>query len=627
MYKSRFFYFTSLIFCICVALSSFGCTYFGFENATTADTCSSDNSFDELTDDFFYSQLHSDTISLHYTLSNPDSFGIDDYVVSLGSVLCSEHKLKSNSSKVLGSTDECSNDSHGNCDNYYNSYLSRLKQINRKQLSKQKQIDYDVFGDYLTTQSKLSEFMYFNDYLSASNGVQAELPILLADYDFNSKQDISDYLALLKDFPRFFDDILVFEQNKADAGLFMSDELCNEVIRQCEEFIRNPESNILIQSFNLRIDEFCCTEISINPDEYKALNQGYVNDYVIPAYKKLIEGLTSLLGSATNQLGLCYNTNGRDYYEQLVYFTTGCGDSINEIFKNISKHRERQLVLCSNLLKEDNSIADKCSDICSSSMSELDSADKMLEHLQDTIQGDFPSLNKTSYELSYVDKSLQASLAPAFYITAPVDNRNINKIYLNPADNDSFLSTFTTLAHEGFPGHLYQTVMSYDYGLKPFRSILNYGGYTEGWATYVELLSYNYAGLDENMAEFLRANHDFSLSLYASSDIGIHYYGWNFDELMDFWKDYGISDEASVRQIWNIILASPANYLKYYVGYLQLLELKSYCGLSDYDFHEAILRIGPAPFSIIAKYLSSYSVAAADKYLSCSHLCLSQLAS
>ena len=174
---------------------------------------------------------------------------------------------------------------------------------------------------------------------------------------------------------------------------------------------------------------------------------------------------------------------------------------------------------------------------------------------------------------------------------------------------------FTTLAHEGFPGHLYQTVMSYEAGLSPARAMLNFPGYVEGWATYVEMLSYQYAGLDENVATLMALNQSALLSLYATTDLGIHYEGWTFADVLAFWDDYGISDQKALREVYELIVEEPAHYLKYYVGYLEFLELKEKAqetygnDYSDVAFHQAVLDIGPAPFSIIEKYLDEYYVA------------------
>ena len=207
-------------------------------------------------------------------------------------------------------------------------------------------------------------------------------------------------------------------------------------------------------------------------------------------------------------------------------------------------------------------------------------------------------------------------MAPAFYLTSPMDRFTENCIYVNPGNDYNEIELFTTLAHEGYPGHLYQTVYSYSKDLLPIRYILYHGGYTEGWATYVEMLSYHYAGLDENMAEALMLNQDATLSLYATIDMGVHYDGWSLADTVDFLGAYGITTTSVISKIYQTIIENPANYLKYYIGYLEFLSLKEqakkYYG-NDYSelmFHTTILNMGSAPFYLLEKYFVKYYRAA-----------------
>ena len=166
--------------------------------------------------------------------------------------------------------------------------------------------------------------------------------------------------------------------------------------------------------------------------------------------------------------------------------------------------------------------------------------------------------------------------------------------------------------HEGYPGHLYQTIMTASYGIPSIRSILNYPGYTEGWATYVEMISYHYTGLDENLATMLQLNQSAILSLYSTADFGIHYDGWSFDDTKTFFSKYGFKDEATIREIYELIVEEPGHYQKYFIGYLEFLQLRNTAKkrmgneYSNKLFHEAVLRMGPAPFPILEKYLEYY---------------------
>ena len=125
----------------------------------------------------------------------------------------------------------------------------------------------------------------------------------------------------------------------------------------------------------------------------------------------------------------------------------------------------------------------------------------------------------------------------------------------------------------------------------------------EGWATYAEMCSYYISPLDKSSATLAQKNNSLLLGLYALADLGIHYEGWTLEDTISFFQRYGIEDHDSICEIYNYILGDPANYLAYYVGYLEILSLKQEANLSNKEFHQRILEIGPAPFSVIRKYL------------------------
>ena len=416
-----------------------------------------------------------------------------------------------------------------------------------------------------------------------------------------------DYeLRLLNGDLVYFDQIIDFEAEKSDNGMFMSSDLCELVIDSCENFLLNKEEHYLISSFESRLKTLNLSESQ--KASYIRQNKTILEKQLFPAYETMIKKLTELKDTGKNNLGICYFKDGDTYYEKLVYAETGCDDSVDVIFRRIENQRLQDLLACAQLQQENDNLITECSTLTW----KIDDPVEMLTTLQSAILKDFPTPPNCDYQINYVEPALQEYLAPAFYIVAPIDNYTENVIYINNGYISSDIYAFTTLAHEGYPGHLYQTVMTYTYELPLVRSILNYSGYVEGWATYIEMLSYNYADIKEDVSSFLSHNQSATLSLYASSDIGLHYYGWTMEELKEFWAGYGITNEATIKKIAQLILSEPGNYLKYYIGYIEFLELKEYAkelfgiNYSDLSFHQTVLDIGPAPFSIIEKYLSDY---------------------
>lgn len=538
----------------------------------------STGSFSDFCTTLFREEMKSNTMNLHFTLKDPKAAGIDSYEITLGSL---------------------SGDSPHNQARQLKKLSEELKKYSHRSLKGKDRLTCRLLSDYISRQQNLAAYPYYDEPLTPSGGVTSQLPVLLAEYTFRNTRDIKDYLGLLSQMDTYFLGILDYEQKKADAGLFMSDEACLKVIEGCEVFTEHPDDNFLIDTFSNRLNAMDgLTDTQKNA--YLKQHSKVLSDHVIPAYSQMIKGLTMLLGRGHNNWGLCNFPKGKAYYEAVVSADTGCDDSVEDLFSQIAKARREDLTFCQNLLEKNPKLASQSPKPDAA----LKEENAMLSRLQKEILTDFPAPPQTDVEICHVDPALSEYLAPAFYITAPIDDISHNRIYINDAKNDTDIYYFTTLAHEGYPGHLYQTICTSSYGAPEVLSLLNYPGYTEGWATYTEMQSFYYAGLDPDLASLLQHNQAATLSLYATADIGIHYFGWEKEKIAAFWSEYGVDDTATVKRITDLILEEPGNYLKYYVGYLKFRQMREQLALENKSFsvsafHEAILRTGPSPFSVL----------------------------
>lgn len=557
-----------------------------FQFTSNSDNDTSPAAFDAFLNNLFQKEIAANTINLHFTLAHPANAGIMEYEVTLGDI----------SSQALA-------DNNARTENY----LQTLHSFTKKDLSLEKQLTYDVLTDYFELQLDMAPLSLYDEPLTPSGGVHAQLPMLFEEYIFYDEGDIQDYLQLLAQVDDYFAQIIAFEKEKAAAGLFMPDYSCQSVIDQCNDFVAAADEHFLIETFHTRLEEFSGLS-SEEKTAYIYQNEQLIKNELVKAYQYLAAEMTALLGSGTNTQGLCYFPDGKTYYEYLVYYYTGCSDPIYKIQKAVSEQRESDLYAAAELVYSENDFWSKYDSTALTAKTPA----ATLEELQTDMLNAFPAAPYTTYTVDMIDECIADYVAPAYYITAPLDDYTHNSIHINAKFDTTSIDYFTTLAHEGFPGHLYQTVMSYESGLAPVRNLVNCGGYIEGWATYVEMLSYEYADIDPDVAKVMQKNQSALLSLYASTDLGIHYDGWSLDDTITFWNEYGIEDKAAIKKIYQYIVGEPGNYLQYYIGYLEFLELKEMAMnkyKDDFDeiaFHQALLEIGPAPFDIIQKYFDDF---------------------
>ena len=506
---------------------------------------SSDRQFRTFTRSLFQTEVSANTISLHYTLRSPSDYGIADIPATYGSLSSDPVAAKASVRNVLSS----------------------LQEFDPGTLSSETALTIKILDTYLKNASTGTDYLLYQEPLGPVSGIHTQLPVLLSEYSFYDTQDVETYLALLKETPSYFDSVIRFEQKKATSGLFMPDYQADSVLDTCQSFIDMGKENYLVSTFNERI-----ASLDLLPenkkDSFQKENMKLVTEEIYPAYQNLITAIKSLKGKGMNEQGLSHFPYGKKYYEYLVRQTTGCNESISRL----------RLMTRAQIL-EDLSAMQKIlfpadAALTQASVLEQTSPDSMLDDLRSKITDTFPKIPDVDFQVKYVPESMQDYLSPAFYMIPAIDNLTENVIYINNGQTASGLNLYTTLAHEGYPGHLYQTVYFSASEPDPIRSILDFGGYVEGWATYAEMMSYYLAPLPKTEASLLQKNNSVILGLYALADMGIHYDGWSVTDTVRFFSDYGINDPNAVQSVYKLIIGSPANYLKYYIGYLKFYELK-----------------------------------------------------
>lgn len=545
-----------------------------------------DSRFLRFADTLFKDEVTGNTLNLHYTLAEPEEYGIHNYPLTLGSLSAESVQKQADQATLLS---------------------EKLDSFSYQELSPENKILYDTLSLTLETESKADDFLLLHEPLSPALGIQAQLPVLLAEYTFRCEQDIRDYLALVQKILPYFKEILSYEQKKSKSGLFMNAETAQGIIDQCTDFLSNQDQHYLTTIFDEKIH--ACDFLSDKEkNSYQKKHQEALQTSCFPAYQLLIEGLTELQDTGTNDYGLAHFEHGKEYYCYLVESTAGIYDSIETLESRLYNQLYYDYMQMQRLLTAYPDIVNSANSALTQ-LSNFENPEDILQDLQTQMQYEFPALQETGYQVKYVDDALKEHLSPAFYLTPPVDTCSPNAIYLNPESDLTGISLYTTLAHEGFPGHMYQTLFFSNTQSHPLFSLLSCGGYVEGWATYIESYAYRYAPVPYEISQYLFHNRSFHLCLYSVLDIGIHYHGWTPDRASQLLEAIGITDPVTQKNIYQILLEDPANYLKYCAGSIYLQDLRDSTAEiqgKEFDllsYHKKILEIGPVPFPVLKKYL------------------------
>ncbi|MDE5933952.1 MAG: DUF885 domain-containing protein, partial [Lachnospiraceae bacterium] len=296
-----------------------------------------DARFEKFTEKFFLTELCSNPVNFHYTLSNPAAYGIDESTLTLpvyraGQVSDELEELRA--------------------------VLSTLQKFHPERMSATNQYTYILLSTYLTATENCASYLYYEEPLSPSSGVQSGLPVLLAEYRLSSVADIENYLSILSQIPAYLEGITLYEQEKAQYGLFMSDASADKVIEQCDTLMDRQaleaENHFLEVTFAQRLAKLIEQGLieASEAEQWQAANKRLLTTVVAPAYSRLADELTLLKGSGTNTQGLACYEDGREYYQAYLRLTTGSYRSIPEIKDMLSKDFQKNYISLITLLRE-----------------------------------------------------------------------------------------------------------------------------------------------------------------------------------------------------------------------------------------------------------------------------------
>ena len=571
-----------LLFC-CASLIFTGCSS-ASDTEANAEIQAVNAEFDALTREMFIDYAAMDTLTLNYTLKDPSAYGIEMDEVTWGDVPVTKEDFEDYKEDTLD-------------------YLEQLDNITG--LTGERAITYDVLKYYLEADLESYDYIYFTNNFAPMLGIQSQFPITLAEYYFDDVQDVENYLILLDSLSDYFNQLIAFENEKAAAGYGMCRPALEQAIEECQSFCQTIDSNMLIEVFPSKLEHLDLTD-----DEkasYIQANEDAVLNSVLPAYEQVILALTAQLENAPESGALASYEKGTDYYEFLLKTSVGTDKTPEELIALTEENLASSVMGLSLIMMNNMSIYDEVM----SAQYALEDPVEILEHFKSTLTAElFPEAPDAEYTLKDVHESMSDSLSPAMYFIPRVDDITNNQIYLNLGGNNSGNELMPTMAHEGYPGHMYQMTYYYNTNPDPIRTVYECDGYAEGWASYIEGLAYDYCGFSEDVADYYRlANHKLALNLYCRLDLGIHYENWNLAETGAFLIQYLAVDDATIQEVYDAILYNPANYLIYGIGMEEIEELRDNMEENlgeDFDikdFHKQLLDLGPAPFPIIEKYM------------------------
>lgn len=542
--------------------------------------------FDELLEYDFISSVTADTLTLHSSLRYPEEYGITDYEVSWGNM------------NVTFTQQDVDNNI---------AWIKQFRTLNRDHLTYEQQQSYDLYEYQLGKFRDSIDTYYYYDPFMGSGGYHAMMPMLLGEYDFFIARDVEDYLVLLGTLNELFDTLIRLEYERIDRGLFMTDAAVDDVIQSCNDFLSTTDDNILIRTFDKRVDAL----EGVGDDQkelWKAQNRRLFSDVVVPVYENLIAEMRSMKGSGTNDQGLAHYPYGKAYYTYRLH-RMGIARSPEEIIHLAENTVRDYTAQFYAILRADPNA------LSGDPITPERTAEEIMDFLKEQCKGRFPELpDNVQYKLTVIDDTLKDFVPPAFYFVPRLDDYTNNSIYYN---NDYFTIDrdymFFVFAHEGYPGHLLQNVSLMSSDLSDWRKNTNFTAYSEGWATYVEYYAYDFLDVPAVTANIARLWDELYMLMMMRLDMGIHYEGWSKQDLVDYMNSGDVFlfnyPTDTLHSIYDFIVVNPMNSVPYVTGLFEVRSLAARYqnllgdGYSDLLFHTEMLKYGEAPFGILQRWM------------------------
>ncbi|MEG1525111.1 MAG: DUF885 family protein [Clostridia bacterium] len=523
-----------------------------------------------------------DGYSFHSLISDPSVFQIDRAMVTMNLGEFTEEDSKRYSLQAA-------------------SYLEQLLRIPRMALTEREQFSYDVMQQFLEEMADDTNYEYYYEPLTEFSGIHADLPLMLALFEMHSEQDIQDYLSLLADVPRYFGQVLAYEQERASRGMFMTEDALDAILKGCKSIIDSRRNSFLYATFNEAVDNI----EGLPPEQvkdFKQRNTALIKNEFIDAYVALYDGLKALRKSCREPEGMhALGEKATAYFELMLQSEGNNQLSVEETLELLKNELYFMYATSAEIQQNNPKVWNAATDLTSGK------TDTDLEQLKAIAAEILPALpDDTMLTISAVPEELESMMSPACYVIPPIDAWKDNKVFINTANEDSTL--FLTLAHETYPGHMYQYV--YQRGLPDLgvtQRVLHYSGYAEGWAQLSEYLAaQNQNVYDKDYCTLMFYNNMLSSAIIpAVVSILVNCYSYSKESVKTFLSGLGLTDEAYTDSYFNLAVNQPYYTFSYAIGYSQLMSLlrDAQTDLGDSfdqkNFLKTYLDFGPCYFNLV----------------------------
>lgn len=519
-----------------------------------------------------------------------------------------------------------------------NGYYDLLKAFENEKLSYNQRISYKVLDDffkenveYYDAQHNYNSLMSLR-FIDQFGGYAADFGTYMEAYGLRSVQDIEDVLSYIKSLPESFATYLDYASDRVDAGFPISDYTINEMIGYLEDVVDDGADYYLTDILVNKVNG-CSFLDDSQKATYSEQIKNYMGEYFIPAYDSLAKGLEDYKGKCQKEGYLSvYGDAGREQFVYELRSLLGMPDLDMEEYGTYLKAKlDEYSVKINQVVAKVNTLPKKSYDAFfdlydgGKSAVGIEDPNEMINYLKEFAKTIVPDLQSTpEITVKYMDDaSAKVSNAVAYYMKSALDNTAQEYITLNGIQLSSdYNDTLSTMAHEGYPGHLYAYVYNKELDISNVAKIMTSTAHGEGWATYVSLKLFEYMKTHNTYdkmsqigigtyCDYQYYNQLLGYLAYTYIDYGIHYKGWGVNDVSSQMASLGF-DSSMANDMYRTLIEMPAGYAAYGYGMSFMLDLhkdaEKQLGefYDEVEFNSVVLSHGWCSLSELQRIVDEY---------------------
>ncbi len=496
--------------------------------------------------------------------------------------------------------------------------LDKLKAIKPTELTHEETISLEILRWKATQTMESLPFFWYQPILTPYASPLRNTSLKFVALQFNSKDDLSRYLTMLRSFAAFVKTMQANTAEQRKQHIILPKDEIKLVLPYLSSFLREPEQSAFYVS-EARLVKIAAEE--------RAPFQQKVVDLIKTEINANLQSLITYVGGeylqqAPEAIGQWQYPQGKEFYRHLVRFHTTLNITPEEVHRTglayVQKINEKMARVRQQLgykgtkaefhqyLKSDAKFFPKTADEIGERL--MHHAKRIAPKLSDY----FSKQPQAPYGVKRLETAMEGAQTFGYYQRpTKLDPKGYYNYNGSNLSQRSTLNAASLVFHELCPGHHFQiNLQAENKALPAFRRESTYTAYSEGWGEYASQLGEEMQMYEDPYDMYGRLAMEMFVSVRLVVDSGMNYFGWSRSKAIEFMRDNALESEAQLQtETLRYACDLPGQALAYKMGASQFLTLREKAQkeldgkFNIRDFHDAVLASGSMPMEVLSGHV------------------------